>query len=159
MRPMNTPCLWYDGAALEAAEFYARTLPDSQVLAVHHAPGAYPAGESGQVMMVEVKIAGLPCLAFNGGPGVPHSQAFSFQIATDDQAQTDRLWRAIVEHGGQADACGWCRDRWGISWQITPRALMDAVTDPDRAAAQRAFAAMMEMDCIDIAAIEKARRG
>jgi len=155
----NTICLWYDGAALEAAQFYARTFPDSAVGAVHRAPGDYPAGKQGDVLMVEFSVMGIPCLGMNGGPGMSHNESFSFQVATDDQAETDRLWNAIVSNGGQESACGWCKDRWGLSWQITPRALMDAVTGADRAAAKRAFEAMMQMKKIDVAAIEAARRG
>jgi predicted 3-demethylubiquinone-9 3-methyltransferase (glyoxalase superfamily) len=159
MRHKNTICLWYDGTALDAARFYAATFPDSAVGAVMHAPGDYPAGQEGVVLTVEFTVLGIPCLGLNGGPGVPHSNAFSFQVATEDQAETDRLWNAIIQHGGEASACGWCKDAWGLSWQITPRALMAAITDPDRAAAKRAFEAMMQMSKIDIAAIEAARRG
>ena len=159
MPAKNTICLWFDGAAEEAARFYAATFPDSAVGAIMRAPGDYPAGKKGDVLTVEFTVAGIPCLGMNGGPGVPHSMAFSFQIATEDQAETDRLWNAIIDNGGEASACGWCKDKWGLSWQITPRALTAAITDPDRAAAQRAFNAMMEMGKIDIAAIEKARQG
>ena len=155
----NKVCLWYDVDALEAARFYAETFPDSAVGAVHRAPGDYPSGKEGQVLTVEFSVMGIPCLGLNGGPTFRHSEAFSFQVLTDDQAETDRLWDAIVGHGGQASACGWCKDRWGLSWQITPRALVDAMSDPDRAAAGRAFDAMMQMGKIDIAAIEAARRG
>ncbi|MGV8959572.1 MAG: VOC family protein [Stenotrophomonas sp.] len=155
----NTICLWFDDAALDAARFYAATFPDSKVSAVHHAPGDYPAGKQGNVLTVEFTVMGIPCLGLNGGASVKHSQAFSFQVATDDQAETDRLWSAIVGNGGQPSACGWCKDRWGMSWQITPRALTAAITDPDPAAAKRAFNAMMTMSKIDIAAIEAARRG
>ena len=159
MTPKNTLCLWYDGSALEAAEFYAKTFPDSAVQAVHRAPGDFPSGRQGDVLTVEFTVVGIPCLGLNGGPAFKHSEAFSFQIATDDQAETDRLWHAIVDHGGQESQCGWCKDKWGLSWQITPRALTDAITDPDRSAARRAFEAMMTMRKIDIAAIEAARRG
>lgn len=159
MTPKNTICLWYDGTALAAANFYAATFPDSAVKAVHLAPGDYPSGRKGDVLTVEFTVLGIPCLGLNGGPVFPHSEAFSFQVATDDQEETDRLWNAIVANGGQASACGWCKDRWGLSWQITPRALTEAITDPDPAAAARAFAAMMEMGKIDIARIEAARRG
>lgn len=159
MTPKNTICLWFDGTALAAAQFYAATFPDSAVRAVHRAPGDFPGGKQGDVLTVEFTVAGIPCLGLNGGPVFKHSEAFSFQIATDDQAETDRLWNAIVDNGGEESACGWCRDRWGLSWQITPRALTEAVTDPDPAVAQRAFAAMMTMRKIDIAAIEAARRG
>ncbi|MBB2921098.1 VOC family protein [Cupriavidus alkaliphilus] len=155
----NTICLWYDRDALEAANFYAKTIPDSAVGAVMRAPGDYPDGKEGDVLTVEFTVAGIPCVGLNGGPHFKHSEAFSFQIATDDQAETDRLWDAIVGNGGQESECGWCKDRWGLSWQITPRALLAAVTDPDRAAAKRAFDAMMTMRKIDIATIEAARRG
>jgi predicted 3-demethylubiquinone-9 3-methyltransferase (glyoxalase superfamily) len=155
----NTICLWYDGTALDAAQFYAETFPDSAVGAIHRAPGDYPAGKQGDVLTVEFTVIGIPCLGLNGGPAFRHNEAFSFQVATDDQAETDRLWNAIVSNGGQESECGWCRDKWGLSWQITPRALTDAVTDPDSAAAKRAFEAMMQMRKIDIAAIEAARRG
>ena len=155
----NTICLWYDNDALDAAQFYARTFPDSAVGRVLHAPGDYPSGQQGNVLTVEFTVAGIPCLGLNGGPAFKHNEAFSFQIATDDQAETDRLWNAIIDNGGQASACGWSKDKWGLSWQITPRALTDAIADPDPAAAKRAFQAMMEMTKIDIAAIEAARRG
>ena len=155
----NTICLWYDGDALAAANFYAETFPDSAVTAVFRAPGDYPEGKQGNVLTVEFTVAGIPCLGLNGGPQIKHSEAFSFQIATDDQAETDRLWNAVVGNGGQESACGWCKDRWGLSWQITPRALMAAISDPDPAAAKRAFEAMMTMGKIDIAAIEVARQG
>src|SRR5437868_4238073 len=157
--PKNTICLWYDKDAEAAARFYAQTFPNSKVGAVHHAPGDYPDGKKGDVLTVEFTVAGIPCIGLNGGPQFKHNEAFSFQIATDDQPETDRLWNAIVGNGGQESACGWCKDRWGLSWQITPRALIDALRDPDRAASRRAFEAMMEMGKIDIAAIEKARRG
>ena len=159
MPSKNTICLWYDKDALDAATFYAQTFPDSAVGAVHRAPGDYPAGQQGTVLMVEFTVMGIPCLGLNGGPGVRHNEAFSFQVATEDQAETDRLWNAIVGNGGQESECGWCRDRWGLSWQITPRVLLDAVTGTDRAAAKRAFDAMMTMKKIDVAAIEAARRG
>jgi len=159
MPSKNTICLWYDKNALDAATFYAQTFPDSTVGAVHHAPGDYPAGQQGNVLMVEFTVMGIPCLGLNGGPGVQHNEAFSFQVTTEDQAETDRLWNAIVGNGGQEKECGWCQDRWGVSWQITPRVLMDAVTGSDRAAAKRAFEAMMTMKKIDVAAIEAARRG
>ncbi|QPF71582.1 VOC family protein [Roseateles sp. DAIF2] len=159
MIPKNTICLWYDGGALEAAQFYARTFPDSAVGRVLHAPGDYPSGKQGDVLTVEFTVAGIPCLGLNGGPAFKPDEAFSFQIATDDQAETDRLWQAIIDNGGQASACGWCKDRWGLSWQITPRVLIEAINDPDPAAARRAFEAMMQMGKIDIATIEAARRG
>jgi len=155
----NTICLWYDGSALEAAQFYAQTFADSAVKAVHRAPGDYPSGQQGDVLTVEFSVLGIPCLGLNGGPAFKHSEAFSFQVATDDQAETDRLWNAIVDNGGQESECGWCKDKWGLSWQITPRVLMEAICDPDHAVAQRAFAAMMKMRKIDIATIEAARRG
>lgn len=159
MTPKNTICIWYDGAALEAAEFYAKTFPNSAVRAVHYAPGDYPMGQQGQVLTVEFTVMGIPCLGLNGGPMFKHTEAFSFQVATDDQAETDRLWDAIVSNGGQEGQCGWCKDKWGLSWQITPRALTDAIAGPDRITAKRVFEAMMEMGKIDIAAIEAARQG
>jgi 2-polyprenyl-6-hydroxyphenyl methylase/3-demethylubiquinone-9 3-methyltransferase len=159
MLSKNTICLWFNGTALEAAQFYADTFPDSAVKAVHRAPGDYPAGKQGDVLTVEFTVMGIPCLGLNGGPGVQHNEAFSFQVATDDQEETDRLWNAIVGNGGQENVCGWCRDKWGLSWQITPRVLSEAIADPDQAAAKRAFEAMMKMGKIDIARIEAARRG
>jgi predicted 3-demethylubiquinone-9 3-methyltransferase (glyoxalase superfamily) len=155
----NTICLWYDRDAEDAASFYAKTFPDSSVGAVHRAPGDFPGGKKGQVLTVEFTVMGIPCLGLNGGPVFKHNEAFSFQVATADQAETDRYWNAIVASGGEESACGWCKDKWGISWQITPTALTKAITDPDTAAAKRAFEAMMQMKRIDIAAIEKARRG
>ena len=153
-----TVCLWFDGAALEAAEFYAQTFANSAVQAVHRAPADYPAGRQGDVLTVEFTVLGLPCLGLNGGPTFPHSEAFSFQVVTEDQAETDRLWQAVVGHGGQASACGWCKDRWGVSWQITPRVLLEGLAAGGEEAA-RVFAAMMDMGRIDVAAIEAARRG
>jgi predicted 3-demethylubiquinone-9 3-methyltransferase (glyoxalase superfamily) len=155
----NTLCLWYDGTALDAATFYAETFPNSAVGTVYRAPGDYPAGQQGDILTVEFTVAGIPCIGLNGGSAFKPSEAFSFQIATDDQAETDRLWDAIVNNGGQESACGWCKDKWGVSWQITPRVLLEAIADPDPAAAKRAFEAMMTMVKIDIAAIEAARRG
>lgn len=155
----NTICLSFDGGAEEAAHFYAKTFPDSSVEAIHHAPGDYPAGKQGGVLMVEFTVLGIRCLGFNGGPTFKHSEAFSFQVATYDQAETDRYWNAIVGNGGNESECGWCKDKWGLSWQITPVALMEAITDSDPAAAKRAFEAMMQMRKIDIAAIEAARFG
>ncbi|MCC7633765.1 VOC family protein [Stenotrophomonas rhizophila] len=159
MLAKNTVCLWYDGTALDAATFYAATFPDSAVTAVHHAPGDFPSGKQGDVLTVDFTVAGIACIGLNGGPAFKHSEAFSFQIATDDQAETDRLWNAIVGNGGQESACGWCRDKWGISWQITPRILSQAVTSKDPALAKRAFEAMMTMRKIDVAAIEAAIKG
>jgi predicted 3-demethylubiquinone-9 3-methyltransferase (glyoxalase superfamily) len=155
----NTICLWYDGDAEEAARFYAETFPDSSVDAVHKAPGDFPGGEKGQVLTVNFTVLGIPCLGLNGGPMFKHSEAFSFQVATVDQEETDRYWNAIVGNGGEESACGWCKDKWGLSWQITPIALTEGVTDSDPAVAKRVFAAMMTMQKIDIAAIEAARRG
>lgn len=157
--PKNRICLWYNGTAEEAARFYAATFPDSEVLAVHHAPSDYPAGKAGDVLTVEFTVLGIPCLGLNGGPAFTHDEAFSFQVATSDQAETDRYWNAIVGNGGQESACGWCKDKWGISWQITPIVLTEAVTDPDPDRAKRAFEAMMQMGKIDIAKIEEAVRG
>ena len=159
MTPKNTICIWYEGAALEAATFYAKSFPDSTVGAVQYAPGDYPDGKQGQVLTVNFTVMGIPCLGLNGGPMFKHSEAFSFQVATDDQAETDRLWNDMVGNGGQESHCGWCKDKWGLSWQITPRALMAAIADPDPAAAKRAFDAMMDMGKIDIEKIEAARRG
>jgi predicted 3-demethylubiquinone-9 3-methyltransferase (glyoxalase superfamily) len=157
MTSKNTICLWYERDALDAARFYARTFPDSAVGAVHRAPADYPDGKRGDILTVEFTVTGIACIGLNGGPRFRHSEAFSFQIATDDQAETDRLWNAIVDHGGQESACGWCRDRWGLSWQITPRVLTDALAGPDAEAAARVFQAMMGMGKIDVAAIEAAR--
>ena len=159
MIPKNTICLWYDQDALDAATFYAGTFPDSAVTRVTRAPGDNPSGKQGDVLTVEFTVCGIPCIGLNGGPAFRHNEAFSFQIATDDQAETDRYWNAIVGNGGQESQCGWCKDRWGLSWQITPRVLTTAIADPDRAAARRAFEAMMEMRKIDIAVIEAAWRG
>ena len=159
MTARNTICLWYDHDALDAATFYAETFPDSAVTAVHRAPADYPSGKAGDVLTVEFTVLGIPCLGLNGGPTFRHSEAFSFQVATEDQAETDRYWDAIVGNGGEESACGWCRDRWGLSWQITPRVLTEAIADPDPGVAKRAFEAMMGMRKIDVAAIEAARRG
>ena len=159
MTSKNTICLWFDNDAEAAANFYARTFPDSSVGKVFRAPGDYPAGKQGNVLTVEFTVAGVPCIGLNGGPQFKHSEAFSFQIATDDQAETDRLWNAVVNNGGQESECGWCKDRWGLSWQITPRALTDGIADPDPAVAKRVFDAMMTMQKIDVAKIEAARRG
>ena len=154
----NTICLWFDREAEDAARFYAATFPDSRVSAVHHAPADYPSGKAGDVLTVEFTVAGVACLGLNGGPAFRQTEAFSFQIATDDQAETDRYWNAIVGNGGQESACGWCRDRWGVSWQITPRVLTEAIAAGGEEA-RRAFEAMMTMRKIDVAAIAAARRG
>lgn len=154
-----TLCLWYDGTAEEAATFYAATFPNSAVGAIRRAPGDYPAGKKGDVLTVEFTLLGHACLGLNGGPAFPHSEAFSFQVHTDTQAETDRYWNAVIGHGGEESACGWCKDKWGLSWQITPRALTEAMADPDPAARKRAFDAMMTMRKIDVAAIEAAQRG
>ncbi len=159
MPSKNTICLWFDDDALEAATFYAKTFPDSAVGAVHHAPGDYPSGKAGDVITVEFTVAGVPCVGLNGGKAFTHSEAFSFQICTEDQAETDRLWQAIVDNGGQESVCGWCKDKWGISWQISPQVLLEAMDNPDRAAAKRAFEAMMQMGKIDVARIEAALKG
>ncbi len=154
----NSICLWYEKDAEAAAHFYAQIFPNSAVGAVHTAPGDYPSGKAGNVLTVHFTVLGLPCLGLNGGPQFKHSEAFSFQVATDDQAETDRYWDAIVGNGGEESACGWCRDKWGISWQITPRALSEAMA-AGGGEAKRAFEAMMSMKKIDVAAIEAARRG
>ena len=159
MTPKNSICLWFDGDAEAAANFYARTFPDSRVTAVHQAPGDYPSGKEGDVITVEFTVMGIPCIGLNGGPMFKHSEAFSFQVATDDQEETDRYWNAIIDNGGEASVCGWCKDKWGLSWQISPRVLTQAVGGADRAAAKRAFEAMMTMGKIDIAAIETALKG
>ena len=153
-----TLCLWYNHDALDAANFYAKTFPDSAVGAIHRAPGDYPNGKEGDVLTVEFTVLGFPCIGLNGGPMFQHSEAFSFQIATDDQAETDRYWNAIVGDGGQESACGWCKDKWGVSWQITPRVLSEAIAAGGEEA-KRAFEAMMHMRKIDVAAIAAARRG
>jgi predicted 3-demethylubiquinone-9 3-methyltransferase (glyoxalase superfamily) len=155
----NTICLWFNDGAEEAANFYAKTIPDSAVKAVHRAPADYPSGKEGDVLTVEFSVAGIPCLGLNGGPGIAQNMSFSFQIATDDQEETDRLWNAIIGNGGKASECGWCQDKWGLSWQITPRVLTEAIASKDKAAAKRAFHAMMTMSKIDVAAIEAAVRG
>jgi predicted 3-demethylubiquinone-9 3-methyltransferase (glyoxalase superfamily) len=158
MTPKNTICLWYDKDAEAAANFYAATFPDSKVTAVHKAPDDYPGGKKGDVLTVQFTVCGIPCLGLNGGPDFPQSEAFSFQIATDDQAETDRYWNAIVGNGGQESQCGWCKDRWGLNWQITPRVLTEAMARGGEDA-KRAFAAMMTMGKIDVAAIEAAVAG
>src|SRR5438270_11604919 len=160
MKPKNTICLWFDKDAHEAARFYAATFPDSAVTAVHKAPSDYPGGNKGDVLTVEFTVLGIPCLGLNGGTTFKQTEAFSFQIATDDQAETDRYWNAIVQNGGQESSCGWCKDRWGFSWQITPKILLELTTDTnDPAKAKRAFDAMLTMQKIDIAKIEAAAAG
>ncbi len=154
----NTICVWYDHDAEAAARFYAKTFPDSSVGAIQRAPSDYPSGNAGDVLTVEFTVVGVSCFGLNGGPQFKHSEAFSFQIATDDQAETDRYWNAIVGNGGRTSQCGWCKDKWGISWQITPRVLTEALAQGG-AAAKRAFEAMMPMQKIDVAAIEAAVRG
>ena len=158
MTPKNTICLWFDKNAEDAARFYAATFPNSHVTAVHKAPGDFPGGKAGDVLTVDFTVFGIPCIGLNGGPAFKHSEAFSFQIATDDQAETDRYWDAIVGNGGQESACGWCKDRWGLSWQISPRVLTEALAAGGDEA-KRAFDAMMDMKKIDVAAIRAARRG
>ena len=154
----NIICLWYDHDAQAAAEFYAATFPDTTVGAVHRAPGDYPDGKKGDALMVEFSVMGIPCIGLNGGDAFKPSEAFSFQVSTEDQAETDRYWNAIVGAGGQESQCGWCKDRWGVSWQITPRVLTEAMAKGGETA-KRAFEAMMPMKKIDIATIEAARRG
>ena len=156
--PKNTICVWYDKDAEAAARFYAEVFPDSAVHAVHRAPSDYPSGKKGDVLTVDFTVAGVRCMGLNGGPAFKQTEAFSFQIATDTQEETDRYWNAIVGNGGQESACGWCKDKWGISWQITPRVLTEAMA-AGGAEAKRAFEAMMTMKKIDVAAIEAARRG
>jgi len=158
MNAKNTVCLWFDKDAEAAAKFYAATFPNSQVTAVRKAPGDFPGGKAGQVLTVEFTVVGIPCIGINGGPAFKPSEAFSFQIATDNQEETDRYWNAIVGNGGQESECGWCKDRWGISWQITPRTLSEAMAAGGEEAT-RAFSVMMTMKKIDVAAIDKARRG
>ena len=155
----NTICLWYDDDAEEAAHFYAKTFPDSAVGVVFRAPADYPSGKQGDVLTVSFTVLGVPCLGLNGGPAFKQSEAFSFQVATADQAETDRYWNAIVGNGGQESACGWCKDKWGLSWQITPIVLSQAIANPDPVIAKRAFNAMMQMTKLDIAAIEVACHG
>ena len=155
----NTICLWFDSEAEKAAQFYANTFPDSSVGAVFRAPDDFPSGKAGDVLTVEFTVMGIPCLGLNGGPAFKQDEAFSFQVATADQTETDRYWNAIINNGGKTSACGWCKDKWGLSWQITPIALTQAITHADPAIAKRAFNAMMQMSKIDIAAIEAACRG
>ena len=158
MVPKNTICLWYNGGALEAAQFYAATFPDSAVGKTFYAPADFPSGKQGDVLTVEFTVLGIPCLGLNGGPTFKHSEAFSFQIATEDQEETDRYWNAIVGNGGAESECGWCKDRWGLSWQITPRVLTEALA-AGGAEAKRAFDAMMQMKKLDIAALKRAADG
>lgn len=154
----NTICIWYDTQAEEAAHFYAATFPDSHVGMVHRSPLDNPSTKAGDVLMVEFSVCGIPCIGLNGGPAFSQTEAFSFQIATDDQEETDRYWNAIVGNGGAESACGWCKDKWGVNWQITPRVLTDAMAQGGETA-KRAFGAMMTMHKIDVAAIEAAVRG
>lgn len=156
--PRNTICLWYDKDAEDAARFYAETFPDSSVKAVYRAPSDYPSGKEGDVLTVEFTVLGIPCLGLNGGPAFRHSEAFSFQVSTEDQEETDRYWNAIVGNGGRESECGWCKDKWGVSWQITPRVLTEAMASGG-AEAKRAFEAMLKMKKIDVGAIAAARRG
>ena len=158
-KPGAVVCLWFNHDAQDAASFYAKTFPDSQVRAIQHAPGDYPNGKQGAVLTVDFTVLGIPCLGLNGGPMFKHSEAFSFQVSTPDQATTDRYWDAIVGNGGTPSQCGWCRDKWGISWQITPQALINGMSDPDEAIRKRVFEAMMQMGKIDISGIERARQG
>jgi 2-polyprenyl-6-hydroxyphenyl methylase/3-demethylubiquinone-9 3-methyltransferase len=159
VRAKNTVCLMFDRDAEEAARFYASVFPDSSVGAVQRAPADYPSGKAGDVLMVEFTVMGIACIGVNACGQFTHSEAFSFQVSTKDQAETDRYWNAIINHGGQASECGWCKDKWGVSWQITPQALMDAITHKDAAVRERAFTAMMTMSKIDVATIEAAMRG
>ncbi|MBC2664266.1 VOC family protein [Novosphingobium flavum] len=152
-------CLWYDGAAEEAARFYAETFPNSSVGTAHRAPADFPSGKEGDAITVDFTVLGVRCVGLNGGPAFPQTEAFSFQVLTDSQEETDRYWNAIVGNGGRESACGWCKDKWGMNWQITPRILIEALGNPDRAASKRAFEAMMTMHKIDIAAIEAALKG
>ena len=154
----NTICIWYDTGAEDAANFYAATFPDTKVTAVRQAPSDNPSGKAGDVLTVEFTVMGIPCIGLNGGPAFKHTEAFSMQVATEDQAETDRYWNAIVGNGGEESMCGWCKDKWGISWQITPRALSEAMQQGGEAG-KRAFEAMMEMKKIDVAKIEAAIRG
>lgn len=158
MTSKNTICLWFNKDAQEAAQFYAATFPDSSVGSMYTAPADFPSGKEGDVLMVEFTLMGIPCLGLNGGPAQKHTEAFSFAVATEDQEETDRYWNAIVGNGGEENVCGWCKDRWGISWQITPRTLMEAMAAGGDEA-KRAFNAMMAMKKIDVAAIDAARRG
>ena len=157
-QPKNTICIWYDKDAQAAAEFYAATFPDSKVISIQKAPSDFPDGKEGDVLVVEFTVCGIPCIGLNGGPAFKQTEAFSFQIATEDQAETDKYWNAIVSNGGEESQCGWCRDKWGVSWQITPKTLIEAMA-AGGAEAKRAFDAMMVMKKIDVAAIDAARRG
>lgn len=160
MIPKNLICLWYDRQAEDAAKFYAETFPDTRITGVQRAPGDYPdGGKQGDVLTVEFTVMGIPCIGLNGGPTFPQSEAFSFQVTTEDQEETDRYWNAIVGNGGQESECGWCKDRWGLSWQITPRVLTEGAADPDPTVRKRVFDAMMTMKKIDVAAVEAARKG
>lgn len=159
MTVKNRVCLWFDGGAEEAANFYASVFPDSRVIGVHRAPADYPDGKAGNVLTVDFTVMGISCIGLNGGAAFPQTEAFSFQVVTEDQAETDHYWNAITGNGGQESECCWCKDKWGISWQIAPRVLLEGMADPDRDAARRVMEAMMTMRKIDVAAIEKARRG
>lgn len=157
--PKATICLWYDRDAEEAAEFYSKTFPDSRIESIQRAPSDNPSSKKGEVLVVNFSVFGMPCLGLNGGPAFKQSEAFSFQIATEDQAETDRYWNAIVNNGGEESQCGWCKDKWGISWQITPKVLTEAMSSGNEAEAKRAFEAMMKMKKIDVAEILRARAG
>jgi 2-polyprenyl-6-hydroxyphenyl methylase/3-demethylubiquinone-9 3-methyltransferase len=157
--PETRICLWYDHDAEDAAKFYVSTFPGSSLGSVQRAPADYPDGKAGDALVVEFTVLGIACIGLNGGPTFKHSEAFSFQVVTADQAETDRYWNAIVGNGGRESECGWCADRWGVSWQITPAVLIAGIADPDEAVRKRVFAAMMKMKKIDVAAIVAARKG
>lgn len=153
------PCLWFNRNAEEAARFYADTFPDSRIDSIERAPGDYPSGKAGDVLVITMTILGMPFMLLNGGPEFTFDEAVSFQVATDDQEETDRYWNAIVSNGGQESVCGWCKDRYGLSWQITPKRLTELMADKEPARSKAAFDAMMQMKKIDIAALDAAVEG